>query len=250
MSSFSSETLHPRADQLPCLPCECLHRRRSPQTRGQWGTATTYSTARSPQRGAASFVLSDSPHNLSGWASWRPHASLPTCKVSLPESLAPAPRSGPAEHNAGAPRRYQPRHRRRRSQGMHEGPTPSRGPGPVTLPTGSPISERGASPPRGRRRRRRAGQRARWQRRCSRRCWPACCRQCSCRPQAAAAQESAGTARQWAAAAQESAGTARESAGAARGSEARGNRTSKTARYRTRRCFLMIRRPPRSTRAE
>ena len=78
------------------------------------------------------------------------------------ESLSPRqPRSltevGPAELNAGAPRRYQPCHRRRQSQGMHEGPAPSRGPGPVTLSTGSPISVRGASPLRGRRRRRLAG---------------------------------------------------------------------------------------------
>ena len=125
-----------------------------------------------------------------------PLASLPTWKVSLPESLAPAPRSGPAELNAGAPRRYQPRHRRRQPQGMHEGPAPSRGPGPVTLSTGSPISVRGASPLRGRRRRRLAGRRARWQLRCLRQCWQACCLQCSCRPWAAPAQESAGTARQ------------------------------------------------------
>ena len=97
---------------------------------------------------------------------------------------------------AGAPRRYQPRHRRWQSQGMHEGPAPSRGPGPVTLSTGSPISVRGASPLRGRRRRRLAGRRARWQLRCLRQCWQACCLQCSCRPWAAPAQESAGTARQ------------------------------------------------------
>ena len=103
---------------------------------------------------------------------------------------------GPAELNAGAPRRYQPRHRRWQSQGMHEGPAPSRGPGPVTLSTGSPISVRGASPLRGRRRRRLAGRRARWQLRCLRQCWQACCLQCSCRPWAAPAQESAGTARQ------------------------------------------------------
>ena len=60
------------------------------------GTATTYSTARSPLRRGASSVLSDCVHNLSEWASWRPHASPPpTWKVSLPDSLAPWPRSGP-----------------------------------------------------------------------------------------------------------------------------------------------------------
>jgi len=195
MSSFIPKPCIPEPYQLPYLPCVCLHRRRSPQTRGQLGTATTYLTARSPLRRGASSVLSDCVHNLSEWASWRPHASPPTWKVSprQPRSLTEV---GPAELNAGAPRRYQPRHRRWQSQGMHEGPAPSRGPGPVTLSTGSPISVRGASPLRGRRRRRLAGRRARWQLRCLRQCWQACCLQCSCRPWAAPAQESAGTARQ------------------------------------------------------
>ncbi len=65
MSSFSSETLHPRARPAPCPSRLCLHRRGSPQTRGQMGTATTYSTARSPLRRGASCVLSDCAHNLS-----------------------------------------------------------------------------------------------------------------------------------------------------------------------------------------
>ena len=36
MSSFSSETLHPRARSAPCPSRLCLHRRGSPQTRGRW----------------------------------------------------------------------------------------------------------------------------------------------------------------------------------------------------------------------
>ena len=189
------------------------------------GTATTYSTARSAPRGGTSCVLSDCAHNLSEWTAWHPAGF-----AAYTESDSP-------------------RHRLGRSQGMREGPAPSRGPGPVTLSTGSPISVRGASPPRGRRRRRRAGQRARCQRRCSRRCWPACCLQCSCRPQAGTARQSAAAAQRWAAAARQSAGAARESAGAAQGSEARGNRTSKTPRYRTRRWLRHSSSSPRSTQA-
>ena len=193
------------------------------------GTATTYSTARLVASCGTSCVLSDWAHNLSGWARWRP-ADITAY--------------------AGRDSARLPRHRRWQTQGMREGPAPSRGPGPMTLSTGSAISVRGASPLRGRRRRRRAGQRARWQRRCSRRCWPACYLQCSCHPQVGAARQSAAAAQRWAAAARQSAATARESAGSHRASEARGNRMSKTPRYRTQRCFLMIRRPPRSTRAE
>ena len=65
MSSFSSETLHPRARSAPFPSRLCLHRRGSPQTIGQMGTATTYSTARLVASCGTSCVLSDCVHNLS-----------------------------------------------------------------------------------------------------------------------------------------------------------------------------------------
>ena len=193
---FHSETLHPRAISAP-LPSLCM----SPSTqvaadqRAVGNRHHLFNRTVAP----ASWGLVRSVGLRA--QSVRVGKLAPACFATYVESLSPRqPRSltevGPAELNAGAPRRYQPRHRRRQSQGMHEGPAPSRGPGPVTLSTGSPISVRGASPLRGRRRRRLAGRRARWQLRCLRQCWQACCLQCSCRPWAAPAQESAGTARQ------------------------------------------------------
>ena len=61
MSSF----LHPRARSAPFPSPLSLHRHGSPQTRGQMGTATTYSTVRSAPGGGTSYVLSDCAHNLS-----------------------------------------------------------------------------------------------------------------------------------------------------------------------------------------
>ena len=196
MSSFSSETPHPRARSAPCSSPFV-----SPLT---WATADQ--RADGNRHHLFNRTVGPSRWDLVRSVGLRAQSVrvgklAPACFATYVESLSPRqPRSlaevGPAELNAGAPRRYQPRHRRWQSQGMHEGPAPSRGPGPVTLSTGSPISVRGASPLRGRRRRRLAGRRARWQLRCLRQCWQACCLQCSCRPWAAPAQESAGTARQ------------------------------------------------------
>jgi len=55
------------------------------------------STARSGASCGTSCVLSDCVHNLSGWARWRPRASQPRRKATLPASLAPWPRSGPSK---------------------------------------------------------------------------------------------------------------------------------------------------------
>ena len=196
MSSFSFETLHPRVRSAPCPSRLCLHRRGSPQTRGRWEPPPPIQPHGRPCAvGPRAFCRIRCTICQDGQPD-APRTSPPTREAALPASLVPCPRSGPAAIHAPTPRRHQPRHRRVTSQGMREGPAPSRGPGPVTLSTGSPISVRGASPLRGRRRRRLAGRRARWQLRCLRQCWQACCLQCSCRPWAAPAQESAGTARQ------------------------------------------------------
>ena len=65
MSSFSSETLHPRARSAPSPSLNLSPSTRVAADQGQMGTATTYSTARSALRGGASCVLSDCAHNLS-----------------------------------------------------------------------------------------------------------------------------------------------------------------------------------------
>ena len=93
MSSFSSETLHPRARPAP-FPSPFV----SPLTwvaadQRQMGTATTYSTVRSAPCGGASCILSDCVHNLSEWAIWRPRASPPT-KAITGDARGPGPLAG------------------------------------------------------------------------------------------------------------------------------------------------------------
>ena len=162
MSSFSSETLHPRARSAP-LPSLCM----SPSTqvaadqRAVGNRHHLFNRTVAP----ASWGLVRSVGLRA--QSVRVGKLAPACFATYVESLSPRqPRSlaevGPAELMPGRHGGISPV----TDDGNHRGCTrarpPSRGPGPVTLSTGSPISVRGASPLRGRRRRRRAGRRARW----------------------------------------------------------------------------------------
>ncbi len=188
MIPLQPETLHPRADQ-PLTSCTVSHDAGRRRPEGSGSRHHLFNRTVAPSVVRPSFVLS-------GFTAQSVRVrKLEICCFAayarvFPKAR-PALRSGPAELNAGAPRRYQPRH-----STMATGTRArlSRGPGPE-LPTGSRSASAALATTRPTPATRRAGQRARWQRRYPRRCRPLVAVSALPPAQAAAAQESAGTAR-------------------------------------------------------